>query len=69
MIDSHIEISSRRYERVFGAKPEGFRLWYFQLPGGRLFAYTGDYGHACRAARLRAKQLPAGVLPRIQVSA
>jgi hypothetical protein len=61
---SSIEISTRRYERVHGRKPKGFGLWYFQLPGGRLFTCPGSFEYACRAAadHVRAAHLSAALI-------
>jgi hypothetical protein len=64
-----IAISSRRYERVFGHKPRGFGLWYFQLPGGRVVAHTGEYAAACKVAVDHARKLRMSTPILVQVAA
>lgn len=66
---SEIEISTRRYERIFGRKPRGFGLWHFQLPGGRVFTYSGHYSAACRIATEHARHVRSTTPILIQVSA
>ena len=66
---TEIEISTRRYERIFGHKPHGFGLWYFQFPGGRVFAYSGDFTIAYRVAADVARRLPSAKPILVQVSA
>lgn len=68
-MDHQIEISSRRYERVFGHKPRGFGLWYFQLPGGRVVAHAGEYVAACKVAADHARKLRTTALILVQVAA
>lgn len=45
-----VEVNTRNYERVHGCKPNGYGLWYFQLPGGLYLAYPGSYRSAQQAA-------------------
>lgn len=66
---ARIEISSRRYQAVYGCKPHGFGLWYFQLPGGRIFSFSGEYRRACRAATRHARTLLPHSSCLVQVSA
>jgi len=58
-----IEVSTRRYEQVYGRKPRGYALWYFRLPGGGTFAHPGLYSAAARAACAHARrQSPVSVV-------
>lgn len=56
MTRNRITISTRRYRHVHGHRPQGIGLWYFQLPGGRIFAYPGAYDSACHAAAEHARR-------------
>lgn len=60
-----IKVSTRRYEQVYGRKPRGYGLWYFQLPDGGTFTHSGLYSDASRAARAHVRRLSA--LPMIYV--
>ncbi|QNT70980.1 hypothetical protein [Defluviicoccus vanus] len=64
-----ITISTQRYERIFGRKPQGFGLWYFQFPGGRVFTHLGFYAAASQAATDHAHAIRCCMPLLIQVSA
>lgn len=49
-----MQIITKRYETVHRRKPRGYRLWYFQMPDGLTFSYTGSYGRAKQAAAAHA---------------
>jgi hypothetical protein len=51
-----VTISTRRYRHIHGHRPHGLGLWYFQLPGGRVFAYPGAYDSARLAATDHARR-------------
>ena len=55
---SKITVSTSRYTHTYGTQPNGFRLWYFMIPGGRTFSHSGDYNDAVRAATAHAERLP-----------
>ncbi len=56
-----IEFSVDRYLWAHRRKPRGFRLWYFRLPDGSTFCFSGTYSEAKRAAaRAAAARLEAG---------
>jgi hypothetical protein len=57
------EVSTIAYEQRYGHKPRGFGLWYFRLPGGLTFSYTGGYHAAARAASAFADRLQHGDEP------
>ncbi len=56
MNTANYKISTRRYRTVHGHRPQGLGLWYFQMPGGRIFAYSGPFALARRAATDHARE-------------
>jgi hypothetical protein len=63
-----IEVSTGRYEQIFGCKPQGYALWYFCLPGGRTYSHAGTYAAALRAAARHVRSAGQDVI-RMQVIA
>lgn len=69
MTQSRITVSTRRYRSVHGHRPHGIGLWYFQLPGGRVFAYPGAYPQARAAVADHARRCLLGLPTLIQLCA
>lgn len=69
MTTAKVKISTRRYRTVHGHRPQGLGLWYFQMPGGRIFAYAGPFALARRAAAGHARESHLGAAALIQVCA
>ncbi len=69
MNTAKFKISTRRYRTVHGHRPQGLGLWYFQMPGGRIFTYAGPFALARRAAAGHARDSHLGEASLIQVCA
>lgn len=60
MSTAKFKISTRRYRTIHGHRPQGLGLWYFQMPGGRIFTYSGPFAVARRAAAGHARDCHLG---------
>ena len=69
MMTHDLEISTIRYECAHRRKPRGYRLWYFQMPDGVTFYYSGTYSEARQAAAVHAQRHYRGVHVCIQLCA
>jgi hypothetical protein len=66
-MNSEVEFSTSRYERVHGRKPRGYSLWYFRMPGGVTFYQEGTFPQAQQAAAAHARKWFEGDVVRVQV--
>lgn len=58
-----VYVETNSYVAAHGKNPRGFGGWWFELSGGGFdlgqFNFTGLYGEAKRAAKVRAKEVGA----------
>jgi hypothetical protein len=52
-----IEVSTIEYENNYGKKPKGYGVWWFSIEGHEFGMPSMNYGHALKAAKLKAKEL------------
>ena len=62
-------INTIRYECAHRRKPRGYRLWYFRMPDGLTFYYSGTYSEARQAAAVHAHRHYRGIETCIQLCA
>jgi hypothetical protein len=66
-MNTEVEFSTSRYERMHGRKPRGYSLWYFRMPDGFTFCQEGTFPQAKQAAAAHARQWFTGDVVRVQV--
>jgi hypothetical protein len=68
-MNQELEFNTIRYEWAHRRKPRGYRLWYFRMPDGLTFYYSGTYSEARQAAAIHAHRRYRGVQVCIQLCA